>query len=301
MGMNKLLIFTVLILGTILTAAEYSKTHTFGDVNVIVSGKEREPGSYTLGKLQIKIIDGTNVLPVSSVLTGRVNTSWIADLDEDNNPEIIVSMTSEGSGSYAELLMYEYVNGELIKYQIPEFGPEIKSRFRGRDSYTIEKNAIVRLFPIYTEHDANCCPSGGRMRVEYGLTQNILLQKDASVLNLNLDESGGVMIVKAVTGLPSLDGFSKTDCWLKISSADRIIGTTDRIRDDNSPVFNQSFPLNTSQIGAIKIELFDKDVSKDQLIGIAHLEKPVSGMYPVMFEDRNGSIKKRGEIEVVFQ
>ena len=53
----------------------------------------------------------------------------------------------------------------------PEPGKEDKhfEGYMGHDIFTIEKNKLVRTFPIYNKGDTNQNPTGGERKLIYGL------------------------------------------------------------------------------------------------------------------------------------
>ncbi len=92
---------------------------------------------------------------------GRVIDSWVADLDADGNPEIVVVSQSFGSGSYGELRVVTFAAKGLAVVTLPEKG-ESGIGYMGHDQFCQDgERRIIRTFPIYADKDPNCCPSGG--------------------------------------------------------------------------------------------------------------------------------------------
>ncbi|MND87841.1 hypothetical protein D3C80_798500 [compost metagenome] len=54
---------------------------------------------------------------------------------------------------------------------MPDIQDDIKlsDGYMGHDSFHIEKNRLIRSFPIYKETDPNAAPSGGTRKINYQL------------------------------------------------------------------------------------------------------------------------------------
>ncbi len=230
--------------------------------------------------------------------------SGITDFDNDDNIEIYIYWKSEGTGSYANLAFFELNEYELVLHKLPELNSNIRKFYRGKDRLEITKTNIFHNFPAYNEDDANCCPSGGDIIVTYSFKNNEIVEigyfLNAPIEKTEKKEPTAILIIKQINGLPKLDSFSETDCWLQVFIGNELVGNTDRIRDNNHPQFNAKFEINTNGNKPIRIKIFDKDLSKDELVGEVMLEKPISGTYPILYEAKDGSVKNRGEIVLDF-
>lgn len=237
-----------------------------------------------------------------------VENSWVTDLDQDKNLEVIILLRSAGSGSYGFMEFYELFGNELISQQLPDVNPRLQELYRGHDSFTISEKYIEHRFPAYNESDPNCCPTGGKVIVKYKFQDDKfremsfeIKEDEKSSKQLNSKLSKLTILVTAALGLPTLDDFSKTDCWLAIFVGQELVGTTKKIQDENSPYFNERFEIKNYSNEPILIKAFDKDMTKDEFIGQVTIKKPISGKYPIMFETANGSIINRGQIEIGFE
>lgn len=293
------------------TPSKYSKQYTFdnirievGEVEKYVSVNNRPPE--LLNHYSIKIYAHNTVISKEELLwTDRIVESWMSDLDQDKNFEISIHVRAAGSGSYGTLYFYEYNNAELVRHNIPELNSSLKKFYMGHDTFNVPKHVIEREFPAYNEMDANCCPSGGVVKIEYEFVNNQISEGSFSRQKPEKESEKAkrdfLLVIKSVAGLPNMDELSATDCWLQVFIGDRLIGETVRIQDNNSPQFNAQFEAVGYSGEVIRIKAFDKDVTKDEIIGETLIAKPESGVYPISYEAADGSIKKRGTVEVMFE
>ncbi len=108
------------------------------------------------------------------ILGQTVVGTEIVDLDGDQHAEILVFLTSDGSGSYGNVIAYSVNNGKSmsqITYNAEGDSEEIKQGYMGHDSFTIQENKLQRSFPIYKENDTNANPTGGKRTILYKLEQ----------------------------------------------------------------------------------------------------------------------------------
>jgi hypothetical protein len=102
--------------------------------------------------------------PVSDVFT--------ADLDGNGFDEIYIITTAAGSGSYGSVLGFASNKDKSLSMI---FLPEIREGdahfegYMGHDTFRIEDQKLVRIFPIYRQGDTNSNPTGGRRKLVYGL------------------------------------------------------------------------------------------------------------------------------------
>ncbi len=87
--------------------------------------------------------------PISAVLLG--------DLDQNGFGEIYIVLTAAGSGSYGSILGFASNNDKsLSQIYLPEVDKEnvLFKEYQGHDSFTIEKNKLVRSFPMDISNDS---------------------------------------------------------------------------------------------------------------------------------------------------
>jgi TolB-like protein len=117
-----------------------------------------------------------------------------------------------------------------------------------------------------------------------------------------------MLSVKAKTGftlnliqcidLYRMDAFSDTDAWIQIQVGDHLIGKTDIIQDNNSPVFNKIFNVDDYAGESIIITVFDNDITKTELLGQAVIKEPVTGIYDIR-GDINGVNSNKGKVKII--
>jgi hypothetical protein len=101
-----------------------------------------------------------------------VSDVFVADLDGNGFDEIYIITTSAGSGSYGTVLGFaSNKDKSLSMINFPEIqtGDENFKGYMGHDSFKIEDQKLVRIFPIYNKGDTNENPTGGRRKLVYGL------------------------------------------------------------------------------------------------------------------------------------
>ena len=107
-------------------------------------------------------------------IDGTVSGIEVADLNNDDSPEIYVFVTSAGSGSYGSLVAYSVNNKKsLSSIYLRELSSykEISSAYMGHDKFSVNKNSLIREFPMYKQGDSNNSPSGGIRELHYKLVQ----------------------------------------------------------------------------------------------------------------------------------
>ena len=99
---------------------------------------------------------------------------FVADLDGNGFDEIYIITTSVGSGSYGTVLGFaSNKDKSLSMINFPEIqeGDENFEGYMGHDTFKIEKQKLVRIFPIYNKGDTNQNTTGGIRKLVYGLYQ----------------------------------------------------------------------------------------------------------------------------------
>jgi len=115
-------------------------------------------------------IDNT---PIAREVEGTVTGAQVADLDRNGSPEVYVYVQSAGSGSYGSLVAYAANNRKsLSEIYLPPVtdNPAVSKGYMGHDNFAVTKDALVRRFPVYREHDSNAQPTGGTRQLRYKLT-----------------------------------------------------------------------------------------------------------------------------------
>lgn len=102
---------------------------------------------------------------------GTIQDAVTADLNGDGLYEVYIFNKSAGSGSYGQLIAYQYNGNKLDSISIEELSDELSQKYLGHDSFSIDKKHLKRFFPIYNEMDPNCCPTGGLKELKYNLVK----------------------------------------------------------------------------------------------------------------------------------
>lgn len=104
-------------------------------------------------------------------ITGyTVVNAEIGDLNIDGYPEVLVYLTSDGSGSYGKLIGYSVNNGKSVsQVYLPDISGnnEVNKGYMGHDEMAIVENTFCQRFPIYEEGDSNANPTGKTRQIQY--------------------------------------------------------------------------------------------------------------------------------------
>jgi len=103
---------------------------------------------------------------------GTVSSAEIGDLNHDGAPEIYIYTTSSGSGSYGGLIAYSSNhNLSLSPIYLPPLDKDKVNGvgYMGHDSFKLEKDLLLRSFPLYKKEDSNAAPQGGSKVLKYTL------------------------------------------------------------------------------------------------------------------------------------
>ena len=114
-------------------------------------------------------IDNTKVV---KHIEGTITNAEIGDLNGDGFPEILVYVTSDGSGSYGTVIGYSVNNGKSIsEITMPNVSdnPEANKGYMGHDEFAIVENSFCQRFPIYNPQDTNSNPTGKTRQIQYKL------------------------------------------------------------------------------------------------------------------------------------
>lgn len=114
-------------------------------------------------------LEQNNTLIVRQV-DGTVMGAEIEDLDSDGWPEVVVYVSSAGSGSYGTVVGYSVSAGEsLSAIAFPELDGDAAAGYMGHDEFTLVETSLARRFPVYKEGDSNAEPTGTTRQIQYEL------------------------------------------------------------------------------------------------------------------------------------
>ncbi len=152
-----------------LKTAGFNKTLSLQDITFEIHATKE--GS--LNRLTIKPsgleIDNREVV---HEIDGTVTDTEVEDLNNDGSPEILVYITSAGSGSYGSVIGYSVNNKKsmsLIYFPPVADNPEISEGYMGHDEFTIMETTFTQHFPVYKPVDTNSNPTGGIRQIQYKL------------------------------------------------------------------------------------------------------------------------------------
>ena len=132
------------------------------------------PVGESLATIEIRAIQFGNgnhfilkdVDPISKITLG--------DLDNNGFDELYIFTKSVGSGTYGNVIGY---GSNRDKSMSPIYFPEINEKelstdglfrgYMGHDVFTLQKDRLVRKFPIYKEGDSNSKPTRGTKTISY--------------------------------------------------------------------------------------------------------------------------------------
>ena len=101
-----------------------------------------------------------------------ISDIFLADLDADGFDELYIITTSTGSGSYGNVIAFASNKDKslsMVHFPAVEKGDQNFKGYMGHDTFKLEDQKLVRLFPIYIEGDTNKNPTGGIRKLTYDL------------------------------------------------------------------------------------------------------------------------------------
>jgi len=101
-----------------------------------------------------------------------ISDIFLADLDANGFDELYIITTSTGSGSYGKVIGFASNKDKslsMIHFPVIEKGNKNFKGYMGHDTFKLEDQKLVRLFPVYNEGDANQNPTGGKRKLTYDL------------------------------------------------------------------------------------------------------------------------------------
>lgn len=105
-------------------------------------------------------------------IEGTLTNAEIGDLNGDGFPEMLVYMTSDGSGSYGTVIGYSVNNGKsMSEIFMPNISdnPEANKGYMGHDEFAMVENSFCRRFKTYNPQDTNSNPTGKTRQIQYKL------------------------------------------------------------------------------------------------------------------------------------
>ena len=152
--------------------AYYKEYKTKTGKTIIIS--VTHPVGQSLSTIEISTKDFEHNYPEIYEDRDPISDVFIDDLDGNGFDEIYIITTSVGSGSYGTVLGFaSNKDRSLSMINFPEIqeGDENFEGFMGHDTFKIENQKLVRIFPIYSEGAPNQNPTGRTRKLVYGLYQ----------------------------------------------------------------------------------------------------------------------------------
>ncbi|KAA9339617.1 hypothetical protein F0P96_03110 [Hymenobacter busanensis] len=123
---------------------------------------------------------GRELAAATADIEGTVSDAVVTNLNNDDYPELLVFVTDAGSGSYGQLMGYEFLSRGRRNLTLPELDGPLAAGYLGHDSFRVDGRTIIRSFPIYRPDDPNSTPSGGTRTIEY-----VMPKKEGALLVAN--------------------------------------------------------------------------------------------------------------------
>jgi hypothetical protein len=101
-----------------------------------------------------------------------ISNVFMAEIDQNGFDEIYIITSSQGSGSYGNVMAFASNKDKSIsQIHLPEIQNDDKTfqGYMGHDVFSIDDQKLVRIFPIYDKNDSNHNPTQGKRKVVYGL------------------------------------------------------------------------------------------------------------------------------------
>jgi hypothetical protein len=114
-------------------------------------------------------VDNTKVI---KQIEGTITNAEIGDLNRDGFPEVLVYITSDGSGSYGTVIGYSVNNGKsMSEIFMPNIAdnPKANKGYMGHDEFAIVESTLCQRFKTYNPEDTNSNPTGKMRQIQYKL------------------------------------------------------------------------------------------------------------------------------------
>ncbi len=163
-------LFPLVLLGGLSSAAlaaPSSSTLSLQGVSFQVTTK----GEGSVQQLVVKATEKGHAYPVvKEELIGSLTGREVEDLNSDGRPELILFVTSAGSGSYGSVMAWSASKGHTLQpITMPELSSKLAQGYMGHDKFAVVETTLMRRFPIYRPGDTNAKPTGGTRQISYKL------------------------------------------------------------------------------------------------------------------------------------
>lgn len=112
---------------------------------------------------------------MSFVIRGRVLKAEIDDLNNDGNPDLVLTIYMDSTATYGTV--YAFVsdgNKAMIPCILPDLTMDGKMNagYKGHDKFTLMEGTLLQKFPVYKPGDAKDSPTGGNRVLQYRLVKS---------------------------------------------------------------------------------------------------------------------------------
>ncbi len=104
-------------------------------------------------------------------LDGKISDVYNTDMDADGNPEILIEAKSTDTTKYVNVYAFEFNDNKAREIDFPGLKSS-KDNYRGKDNFYIQEGKLIREFPSYIGKGSEAKPTGGKFKLEYGLSGN---------------------------------------------------------------------------------------------------------------------------------
>jgi hypothetical protein len=142
----------------------------WGDATARVWIPVDEPRSMGTYRAEVSWPDGTTG-HIRGERDGMIAEVWLTDLGSDGALELVIALTSAGSGSYGSVHVHRRRGDALVPVPVAPLDDPVPAGYMGHDTFSVEGGRLYRTFPVYAEGDPNASPSGGSARFRYSFAE----------------------------------------------------------------------------------------------------------------------------------
>jgi hypothetical protein len=130
-----------------------------------------EPRSIGTYRAEVDWPDGTRDR-IEAERNGMVAGVWLSDLEGDGTLELVVAMSSAGSGTYGSADVYRNRDGKLTPVGLSSLDDAQHPGYMGHDTFSVVGGRLLRSYPVYRSGDPNAAPTGGTVRLSYSFADS---------------------------------------------------------------------------------------------------------------------------------
>ena len=108
-----------------------------------------------------------SVANITGEREGTVTGLWVDDVTGDQTVDVIVAMSSAGSGSYGTCHVYAAGGSGFGRVELAPLSDGQRDGFMGHDTFDVVDGVLLLTFPVYASGDPNARPSGGVLGYRY--------------------------------------------------------------------------------------------------------------------------------------